>query len=180
MLDSLWRDARHAGRGLAGRPLYTAVTTLTLALVVGAGSALLAVVDAMLIRPLPFRDAQRLVRLYAQPPGTTEVRQRVPLHPLDFVRFRKELQHVEAVEGLWALERSIGGDGDAESVPAALVSAGIFRLLGGGPVVGRTFAEEEDRADARSSSFATASGNAVSAIPRCSAVRSRSTASRTR
>jgi putative ABC transport system permease protein len=149
MLDSLWRDARHAGRGLASRPLYTAVTTLTLALVVGAGSALLAVVDATLIRPLPFPDAPRLVRLYTHPPGTTEVRQRVPLHPLDFVRFRKEVQHVDALEGFWALERSIGGDGDPASVPAALVSPGTFRLLGGAPVLGRTFTGEEDRADAR-------------------------------
>jgi len=149
MFDSLWRDTRHAARGLLGRPLHTAVTTLTLALVVGAGSALLAVVDATLIRPLPFKDAPRLVRLYAQPPGTSEVRQRLPLHPLEFVRFRKELQHADAVEGLWALERSIGGDGEPESVPAALVSAGLFRLLGGGPIVGRSFTEEEDRAGAR-------------------------------
>lgn len=149
MFDPLLRDARHAARSLAGRPLYTAVSTLTLALVIGTGSALLAVVDATLIRPLPFPDTQRLARIYTQPPGTTEVRQRMPLHPLDFVRFRKELEHAEAVEGLWLRERSIGGDGDPESVPAALVSAGTFRLLGGRPVLGRTFTEDEDRADAR-------------------------------
>src|SRR5687768_8063920 len=130
-------------------PVYAAVTVLTLALVVGAGSALLAVVDATLIRPLPFPEAGRLVRVYAQPPGTFEAWQRHPLHSLEFVRFRKELRRTSSLEGFWARERAIGGDGTPETVPAALVSAGAFRLLGGRPVLGRTFTEEEDRGDAR-------------------------------
>jgi putative ABC transport system permease protein len=149
LLESLWRDTRHAARALLRRPLYAAVATLTLALVVGAGSALMAVVDATLLRPLPFPEPGRLVRLYLLPPGNTEVRQRNPLHSLDLVRFRRDLRGVEALEGLWARDRSIGADGDPESVTAALVSPGLFRLLGGRPVIGRTFTEEEDRADAR-------------------------------
>jgi predicted permease len=149
MLEIFRRDATHAMRGLRARPLYAAVTALTLALVVGAGSALLAVVDATLVRPLPFPDSGRLARLFTQPPGTTEVRDRNPLHSLDFVRFRRELQHAEAVEGLWARDRSLGGDGEPESVPAALVSPGLFRVLGAEPARGRVFTEEEDRADAR-------------------------------
>src|SRR5688500_11756498 len=100
MLESLARDLHHALRGLRARPAYAAVTILTLALVIGAATAVLAVVNATMIRPLPYPEADRLVRIYMQPPGTSEVRQRNPLSVRALLRMRGgALTQVDAVEG---------------------------------------------------------------------------------
>lgn len=151
MLDALSRDARHAVRGLAARPAYTAVVVLTLALLGGAGSAVFAVVNAAFLRPLPFPDGDRLVRLYTQPPGTTEARQRNPLHALELSRFRaRGLTHADAVEAFLGRARAIGDEAhEAEVIPTAQASAGALTLLGERPILGRPWTEAEDRALAR-------------------------------
>ncbi len=149
MLDALHRDVRQAWRRLRARPTYAIVAVTTLSLVLGAGSAILAVVNATLVRPLPFPQSERLVRIYTMPPGVTDVALRNPLHPLEYVRLREQLRLADAVETLSGRERAIGGDGDPESVTAAQVSAGALPLLGGAPLIGRTFSEDEDRAGAR-------------------------------
>jgi predicted permease len=128
----------------AGRGLF-AIRVVTLALVVGAGSAVFLVADAMLLRPLPFKHAERLVRVFMQPPGRPDFTHANPLHPLEFVRIRERPGALERLEGIWAAERAIGGDGEPESVPAASVSAGLFDLLGSAPALGRTFTEDEAR-----------------------------------
>ena len=151
MFDALARDLRHGVRRLISRPSYSLVAIVTLALVIGAGGAVLAVVNATLVRPLPFPEPERLARIYTMPPGVahSEVRLRNPLHSLDFVRFRERLRSADAVVALAARDRALGGDGDPESVPAAQVSAGGLALLGGAPLLGRAWTEEEDRAGAR-------------------------------
>jgi putative ABC transport system permease protein len=151
MLDALARDTRHAVRGLAARPAYAAVVILTLALLGGAGSAVFAVVNAAFLRPLPFPDGERLVRLYTQPPGTTEARQRNPLHALELARFRAgKLNHADAVEAFLGRARAIGDEAhEAEVIPTAQASAGALTLLGERPILGRTWTEAEDRAIAR-------------------------------
>src|SRR5262245_7391528 len=99
--------------------------------------------------PLPYPEADRLVRLSTQPPGTTELRQRNPLSVRTFVRFREGgLRLVDAVEGFWARDRSLGGEGEPESVPGALASAGALPLLAT-PIIGRTWTEEEEHAHAK-------------------------------
>ena len=136
---------RLALRTLAARRGLAAIRIVTLALVVGAGSAVFLVADAMLLRPLPFKHAERLVRVFTQPPGMPDFAHANPLHPLEFIRFRERPGRLERLEGIWAAERAIGGDGEPESVPAASVSAGLFDLLGASPILGRTFTEEEAR-----------------------------------
>ena len=154
MFDSIVRDLRHAVRRLAASRTYSLVTVATLALVIGAGGALLAVINATLIRPLPFVEPDRLVRLYTLPPGINEPLPQLinPLHSLDFVRFRQRLRQVDAVEAFWARTRAVGDAANGtppESVPAAQVSAGTLTVLGGAPLLGRVFSEEEDRAGAK-------------------------------
>jgi len=149
MLADVARDARYALRSLAARPAYSLVIFVTIALVVGVGSAVLAVVNATLVRPLPFVDGSRLIRLYTLPPGLTAVQDRNPLASLDLVRFRARLQQVEGLAGEWARERALDGQGDPESVPAAAVSASLFPVLGATPALGRTFTEDEDLAGAK-------------------------------
>ena len=80
-------------RRVRRRPAPYLLTAVTLALVTGVGTAVFAVVNAMLLRPLPFPDSERLVRLFTLPPGQREARQRNPLHSLDFVRLRERPPH---------------------------------------------------------------------------------------
>jgi putative ABC transport system permease protein len=149
MRDLFDVDLRQACRSLRRRPSYALVSVVTLALVVGAATAVIAVVNATMIRPLPYPDAERLVRLYLQPPGTTRVDQRNPLSARTLVRFRAgALQLADAVEGFWVRDRALGGDGDPESVPTASATAGALALLGG-PQFGRTWTDAEDRDNAR-------------------------------
>jgi putative ABC transport system permease protein len=149
MLNDITRDVRQAARSLRSRPTYALVTIITLALVVGAASGVLAVVNATMIRPLPFPDGDRLVQLFSMPPGVSGVTNRNPLHPRVFHRFRGQLTQLDHVDGIWARERALGGDLEPESVAAGAVSAGFFTLMGKGPIIGRTFSEEEDRDNAK-------------------------------
>jgi putative ABC transport system permease protein len=143
-MPAIPRDLRLAFRAIVARPALALVRVATLAVVVGAAGAVLIVANAALVRPLPYKDPDRLVRLFLQPPATTSFQQSNPLHPLEFLRFREaRLASLEAVEGIWARERAVGGDGDPESVPSAAVSAGVFGLVGAAPTIGRTFTNEE-------------------------------------
>jgi putative ABC transport system permease protein len=149
MLDAILRDFRHAARGLLARPTHTLASVGSLALVIGAAAAVMAVVNATLIRPLPFPHAERLAQLFMMPPGQTEWTSRNPLSPGVFLRFRQRLQLVESVEGLWSRERALGSEGEPETVIAGAVSPGLFSLFGGSPILGRTFTEAEDQANAK-------------------------------
>ena len=149
MMDSFRRDFRHVVRALAARPTYAIITVTTLAVVIGAATAVLAVVNATLVRPLPFPHADRLVQLFLMPPGESEWTSRNPLSLGVFLRFRQNLRLVESVDGLWSRERALGGDGEPETVIAGAVSPGLFALFGGPPLLGRTYSEAEDHANAK-------------------------------
>jgi predicted permease len=149
MVDSLLRDLRHALRGLLARPTYTAVIVATLALVIGAASAVLSVVNATMVRPLPYPAGDRLVQLFLMPPGPKAWTDRNPLSPGVFHRVHERAQQAEAIEGLWSRERALGGDLEPETVTTGAVSPGLFALLGAAPALGRTFTDVEDRDNAR-------------------------------
>jgi putative ABC transport system permease protein len=131
-------------RSLVARPAYAAVVSVTVALVVGPCAAVLAVLNATMIRPLPFADPERLVQVFTLPPHVSGVGNLNPLASLDFVRFRDHLTLAD-LAGQWARERALGGQGDPVSVPTLAVSANLFRVLGASPLRGRTFTEDEDR-----------------------------------
>jgi putative ABC transport system permease protein len=147
--DSVRRDLRHALRRLASRRVHTVITITTIAIVIGAATAVLAVVNATLVRPLPFPHGDRLVQLFLMPPGQTAWTSRNPLSMGVFLRFRQILTLVESVEGLWSRERALGGDEEPETVIAGAVSPGLFALFGGPPLLGRTFTDAEDQANAK-------------------------------
>lgn len=140
---------RIAARMLARRPGLTAARVLTVTIVVTAVSGVFAVANATFLRPLPFPNADRLVRLHFQPPGQPDFKDANPLTPLQFERFRERLDSLERVEGIWAVDRALTGDGDADAVPGGRVSAGFFSLFGGEPAVGRVFTDAEAAADAK-------------------------------
>jgi putative ABC transport system permease protein len=149
MVDGLQRDFKHATRALLFRKTYSSVSIVTLALVVGAATAVIAVINATMIRPLPFPHDDRLAQVFLMPPGAKTFDDRNPFNNRAFLRFRTSLQQVEKFEGLWARERALGTGTEPESVTTAAVSAGALDLFGGAPMLGRVFTEDEARIDAR-------------------------------
>ncbi len=142
-MDSLWLDLRVAMRRLLSAPGYTIPSLLTLALGIGAASAIYAVVDAVLLRPLPFPDAQRLVL----GSGRFSQSDRAAVSPPDFVDFRAGLRSFDRLAGMTAFtpEFALSGPGEPENLPASHVSADFFETLGVAPVLGRILsAADED------------------------------------
>lgn len=141
--------------------MYAAIAVVTLGLVVGAGSAVIAVINATFIRPLPFANESRLVALYGMPPGSNNVRRGTPLFSPAFVRLRERVQTVERVSGIWPRERALTVNGEPETVDTAGVSPDYFQTLGVPLSAGRMFTEDEDATAAHvaivSGAFAQAS-----------------------
>jgi putative ABC transport system permease protein len=140
MTDQLGRDLRYAVRQLIRSPGFTAIAVLTLGLGIGANSAIFSVVNAVLLRPLPFQEPSRLVRVNeARPDGTTNT--------VSYPNFR-DWQKSGGVFQSSAIYRTqalnLTGADEAERVTGALVSADFFRVLGLTPVYGRYFTEGED------------------------------------
>jgi len=142
-METLWQDLRYGLRMLVKNPGFAAVAVLTLALGIGANTAIFSVVNAVLLRPLPYREPQRLVRVYSEFP-TMNLR-KFWISPPEFFDIQKETQSWESIGG-W----SIGGANVATSsepirVTAAFVTRGLIDALGVQPVLGRSFTPEEDR-----------------------------------
>ena len=151
-------DVRIAWRALRARPTYTLIAIVTLGLVVGAGSAVLAVINATFIRPLPFADESRLVSIFSLPPGSQSTTGGAPFSSSAFVRMRERLQTVESVAGFWPRDRTLLVNGAGELITTAGVSPDYFHVLGIALSAGRMFTADEDVAAARlavvSSAFA--------------------------
>jgi predicted permease len=139
----LLRDFRYAARTLRRSPGFAAVVILTIGLGIGANTALFSVVNAVLIRPLGYADADRLVSVQE---GFPHVRiDRLPFSALDFEDFRAYQQSFEAVAAYRNVPFELSGSGVSERIAGAKVSAELFRTLGVGPAVGRAFSTTEDR-----------------------------------
>jgi hypothetical protein len=137
-LEAIARDLVLAARRLRRSPGFTIAATLTLALGIGANAALFALVDAVLLRPLPYPEAERLVSLWE-----TGKDARSAVAPANLGDYR-----VPAFESLaaWSFaEVDLSGEGRPESLLGQSVTADFFPVLGVGPVRGRPFLPEEDR-----------------------------------
>ena len=143
-LSSLWQDLRYAIRMLGKDRGFTAAAVVTLALGIGANSAIFALVDATLLRPLPLADAERLVVVWER--SATTPKGRVALANL--VDWNVRTTAFEAIGGFHTTVGSmvlVTPDGTADTVPRQWVTAGIFDALGVKPVAGRTFVPDDAR-----------------------------------
>src|SRR5271165_2577745 len=142
---SLWQDVRFALRMLAKSPGFTIVAALTLALGIGANSAIFTVANAVLLRPLPYSDPDRLTVL-----ASTYIGDRTQSRGFSWGQFTLLRDHNRSFTGMSAVCAEAfnvtGGGGEPEQVPAARVSDDFFGLLGVRPRYGRAFLPEEDRA----------------------------------
>jgi putative ABC transport system permease protein len=142
-METLLRDLRYGMRGLLKRPGFTAIVVLTLALGIGANTAIFSVVNAVLLRPLPFADSTRLVAL-----GQTYPSDRAALTQFsfrNFADFRDQSKSFERLAAYYNTNLTITGQGPAMRLRAAVVTADLFPLLGATPALGRVFQPAEDQ-----------------------------------
>jgi putative ABC transport system permease protein len=135
-------DLRHAARTLLARPAFTAVAVLALALGTGANTMIFSVVNAVLLRPLPYADADRVFAIQARGP-VTEEESSPALSPLDLRDLRAGTAAFEEIAGVGFSSFDLTGTARPAQLRAALVTPGFFRVLGVQPIVGRVLAPEE-------------------------------------
>ncbi len=140
----MFQDFRLACRGLALRPGFTFVAVLTLALGIGATTAIFSVVRAVLLRPLEYPGGERLVKVYGFDEAENSPGNLSPADFLDFERDNTVFTRMGA-NGFVGLFTITGGQGEAERVGGVSVTFGFFPTLGVQPALGRLFTAEEDR-----------------------------------
>ncbi|MDX6304938.1 MAG: hypothetical protein QOI77_1907, partial [Blastocatellia bacterium] len=142
-MEIFWQDLRYALRMLRKNWGFTAVAVITLGLGIGANTSIFSVVNGVLLRPLPYREPQRLVRIYSEFP--TMKLQKFWLSPPEFLDIQKEAKSWEAI-GAWAPGgQNIGTAGEPLRVTAAAITRSLIDTLGVQPERGRNFSPEEDR-----------------------------------
>ncbi len=139
------QDLRYGARLLFRNPGFTLVAVLSLALGIGANSTIFTLVDAVLLRPLPVEDGERLVALF-----TTDERNRgsflnlLPTSRLNFADYREESDAFSGMAAINALPLAFSGRGDPEQIFGEMVTGNFFALLGVKPALGRAFLADED------------------------------------
>jgi len=143
MLDSITHDIRVACRGLRRSPGFAAVAIATLALGIGANSAIFTVVNAVVVRPLPYVHAERLVRVTSDFTGVGASDVGISLPELLDYRDRSGL--FESIAGVWAINANLTQVDRPERVEVLLAGPSYFDVLGVRPQLGRLFGPEDDR-----------------------------------
>ena len=138
-------DLRYAFRNLRIHPGTTAVAAITLAIGIGANTAIFSVIDKALLQPLPFRGSDRLVHVWSTDPRSP-VRQWVSFP--DFLDWR-QAQTLEGLAAWFLYDMTLVGNGDPMRVKAAVIYGDLFGLLGVPPALGRTFQVEPNRIEGR-------------------------------
>ena len=144
-MGTLGFDLRHSLRALMKSPVFTIVTVMTLALGIGANSAIFSLVNAVLLRPIGFQDPDRLMMIHEIIPESKVPRFGVsPADYFDLDQFQASYTDIGVYR---SRTMEMSGSGDPETVSVAQTSAAVFPLLGVSAAIGRTFLAEEDQAE---------------------------------
>ncbi|MGH9852126.1 MAG: ADOP family duplicated permease, partial [Blastocatellia bacterium] len=144
-LEELWQDLRYGARITLNHKGFTLVAVLTLTLGIGANTAIFSVVYGVLLKPLPYRDPDRIVTVTLSfPERGIEL-----LRGGDYLDWREQSQRFEQLAGFYIDSASLTGGGEAERLILGRASADFFPLLGIEPLLGRHFHPEEDQAGGR-------------------------------
>jgi putative ABC transport system permease protein len=136
-MSTLAQDVYFALRGMARRPLFTAIVLATLALGIGANAAIFSVVNGILLRPLPFAEADRIVAFSHEDPYWS-------ISEPEFMDYARDVKSLTRLAAYQPIETSLTGEGEPERVQAARVSDGFFSILGVPTLRGRSFTKEDD------------------------------------
>lgn len=138
-LDTTIQDLRYAFRGIRRNPGFAAVAILSLAIGIGANTAIFSLVDTVLLQPLAFKDPQRIFAVRELYPGL------VPVNPMHAHEWAKRCPSLEQVALMRGNRADVGSGGEPASIPGVYVPHNLFTLFGVQPVLGRTFFAEEER-----------------------------------
>ena len=139
-LENLIKDARYGLASLRREPLFAIIAVAVLALGIGANTAIFSLVDAVLLKPLPFPNPERIVRMWEKPPTGTN-----STTALNFTELRRRLRTFEAFSAEVDVNATAEIGGEPVRLQGRRVSANHFAVFGIAPMLGRTFREEEDR-----------------------------------
>jgi len=143
-LETWWQDVRFGARTLRKNPGFTSVAILTLALGIGANTALFSVVNGVLLNPLPYPQSGELVSINGKTPGATAG----PITYLNFLDWQRDATTFSSMAMYRNQDFNFTGSDVAERLSGYMISADFFSTLRVNPILGRTFRPEEDRAGA--------------------------------
>ncbi|MFL6208617.1 MAG: ADOP family duplicated permease [Pyrinomonadaceae bacterium] len=142
VFGDIWQDLRYGLRMLVKTPGFTAVAVIALALGIGANSAIFSVVNTVLLRPLPYKDPERLMMVFED--NSRHGYPRDTPAPANYIDWRDQNQVFTGMAAIAEQDFSLTGAGEPERLDGRLVSASLFPLLGVEPRLGRAFLPEED------------------------------------
>jgi putative ABC transport system permease protein len=144
MMDSILKDIRYGFRSFLKRPGFTAIALMALALGIGANTAIFSLVNAVVLRPLPYPDPDRLVWMYG---NIRNGGNRASVSPLDFLDYRAQNKTFEqfAASGTTPIYKNLTGSGDPERLTASSVTGNYFDAFGIAPALGRGFSLENEK-----------------------------------
>ena len=138
-MDHLFKDIRYAIRSLAKHPGFTSVAVITLALGIGANTAIFSVVNSVLLRPLPFSDPERIIWVWDTQPQLPTA----PASVADFLDWKEQNRSFEYMAAVQSGNMLLDIGSGTEDVPVGLVTPETFSLFRVRPILGRTFTNEE-------------------------------------
>lgn len=147
MLNTLWQDVRYGLRMLGKNPAFTAIAVVTLALGIGANTAIFSVLDAVLLRPLPYPASRQLVTIWGTDSKTGET-QRALSYP-DFADLQAKNDTFDAMAAYTDGSLTMTGHGDAAELKVEIVSAALLKVLRVSPMLGTGFTADHDKPGAR-------------------------------
>lgn len=139
--ESFFQDIRYGVRMLVKAPLFSAIAVLTLALGIGANTAIFSVVNGVLLNPLPFAHSEQLVSLFEKIPNFDNGSISYP----DFVDWQRMNTTLSGIAAYRSVGFNLSGNGEPERLRGEMIAAGFFEILGVKPLLGRTFTAEDDR-----------------------------------
>src|SRR6516162_998027 len=140
-MTSLLQDLRYSARMLAHSPGFAIVALVTLALGIGANTAIFTFVDGILLKPLPYENADRIVRVLEKPPRG----ERNGISTMNFLDWQKDNQVFDFLAGQTGGGATLTGHGDPQQLRGGRVSAHFFEIFGIRAALGRTFLSDEDQ-----------------------------------
>lgn len=143
-MHKLLQDLRYAVRMLVKKPGFTLIAVTTLALGIGANTAIFSVVNATLLRPLSFKDAERVVMIWGFLPQMAQTTDKLPSSAGNFISLQDHNQTLEHLAAFRSWSWQLTGGGEPELLRGARVSSEFFPAVGATPILGRSFTREED------------------------------------
>ncbi|MDQ3803567.1 MAG: ABC transporter permease [Acidobacteriota bacterium] len=145
-VEPLWQDVRYGVRVLIKSPVFTTVAVLSLALGIGANTAIFSVINGLLLRPLPYPDSQRIVHVWHTPPQESfPGLDRFSVSPANYLDWKEQGRAFEQMAAYEYARFSLSTSGDPVSVIGTAVSSDFFSVLRSTPGQGRTFSPEEEQ-----------------------------------